>query len=192
MASANRNAASTTVAPSIHLASPGQFVKLIPRVFLRQAAMYGQPRADRFLASDAATPKRIPSAITQHALSAGAFSIRNALHPSTMSVRSAPQPQLASSQDSRQSASMRLRAANSRLSQKQPSQPSPSKAVPSQSVIGTQPRLDPPNAAQPLPLLHCMEEGRHVCSHSFGFFLSSVLSPLLRRGESKKKRVRKF
>ena len=45
---------------------------------------------------------------------------------------------------------------------------------------------------QPLPLLHRMEERagerRRVC---FGLPLSSVLSPLLRRGERKKKRIRK-
>jgi len=51
------------------------------------------------------------------------------------------------------------------------------------------------NAAkpQPLPLLHRMEERagerRRVCPDSFGLPLPSILSPLLRRGERKKKPV---
>src|SRR5262245_54895660 len=50
-----------------------------------------------------------------------------------------------------------------------------------------------PNAAklQPPPLLHRMEEKRHVCLHSSGLPLSSVLSPLLRRGGRKKRCARK-
>jgi len=46
---------------------------------------------------------------------------------------------------------------------------------------------------QPLPLLHLMEERagerRRVCLCEFGMPLSSVLSPLLRRGERKKMRA---